>query len=389
MKLTNEEKINKINNDRKIILSSIKERLNNNRQMYVNNLVDINEFLKIENDTQKEYKAIIEAKNLILELTEKIANSTSVEEIVSIRKKINYYINKIKKILINRGINKEEIDVLSEKASFLRKDIASYIRFLKREPKIKEIKKLSSQESLTVEEKDKLKKLLKNEIRYNKRNQDYDNKENNSKSNASTIDTKEVKEKDSFEFDFKFEEKKEIHNIFDYEFNIIEEKKSSDVNFDFMFDNSDINIKGFEELPFSQNQSSNEFLSSHKNYEKQYQLKRLKKYDKNFIFNLVRFLCNIPKIIYNKKMIKIMKKDYKYFYRGEDLKLFIKKTIKENSIFESLEKIFSRSILSKREEECLNTHNDLVNNCYSSEILDNSVTEQIDDDIAQSLRLVK
>ena len=110
MTINYSEKIEKINNERILMLNIIKENINKNNISLSNNLNNIISTLNEDEKNTKKYKSILKAKQLIFELTEQIIIATSIEEITNLRKKINYYINKIKKELASREINEEVFD---------------------------------------------------------------------------------------------------------------------------------------------------------------------------------------------------------------------------------------------------------------------------------------
>lgn len=101
------EKINKINEDRKLILNMVKENLDKTKLELSDNINNIINALNYDEQNIEKYKNIINAKQLILELMEEISMANNIEEIVNLRKKINYYINKIKKELLKRKISPE------------------------------------------------------------------------------------------------------------------------------------------------------------------------------------------------------------------------------------------------------------------------------------------
>lgn len=421
MRITNEEKIAKINSDRKVILENIQEKLKNSNEICNDNLGQIASLLKTEDESQKEYKAILKAKDLILELTKEIANSNSVEEIVSIRKKINYYINKIKKILNSRGIFENEINELSKKTNNLRKDVANYIRFLKREEKISQIEELTNKESLTDEEKNNLKKLFRNEMSYIRRttnpvvkkektqeklviNEEVEDNKNNLEEVVSKLSLDEIEEMNNnreyfyyppLDMVLRYVVKPSLDNYkslaigidgesYEVDFRLLEKASKQEDNDEIEFLEQDVEVidedekietindneeKVPEALYFNRFLTEEDIAKKYRGYKRQYHFRRLKKYNSNFIVNLSRLLSNVPKIIHNKKMIKNMKKDYNNFYRGEDLRRSINNALSENSIAKSLRLIFKNSLISKREEESLIAHSNVLNELYNFNIL--------------------
>lgn len=177
--MSNEEKISKIKDERKAMLESLKASLEASSSETIDTLSEIKEVIDKDEKSCKEYKAIKDAQNMILKFMQRIANAKEVDDIMDDREIVNYYINKIKRILNSRGVNSTEIDRLSSKVSGLRKGISGYIRFLKREKNIKRIDVLNKKsiKSLSEDEKEELKTLLKNEMAYAKRNSRKNQKE--------------------------------------------------------------------------------------------------------------------------------------------------------------------------------------------------------------------
>ena len=109
------------------------------------------------------------AHNLIINLINEIVNSNNPDKIANIRKKLNYYINKIKREMIKRQLDEEKISKYSEEVKTIRNHISKYIRFLKRQEKIEEIKKLSKNyQELSSDEQKIMQKMISLELKYNK-----------------------------------------------------------------------------------------------------------------------------------------------------------------------------------------------------------------------------
>ena len=138
----NDLRIEKIINERKNLLDLVKANIIKDQNEYLrDDIVNIVTVLVKDEEHVKSYKAVIKAQALIEDLTKQIVEAKTVEEIAKIRNKLNYYINKIKKEAISRGISEEDCNKYYEHASILRKDIAKYIRFLKKEQRIEELAK--------------------------------------------------------------------------------------------------------------------------------------------------------------------------------------------------------------------------------------------------------
>lgn len=315
MSVNYDEKINKINNDRKLMLNLIKENLNKSKNNLLDNINIVFDTLDFNDQNIKEYKAIINAKKLIFELVEAISKANSIEEITNLRKKINYYINKIKKELIKRNVNQELFHKTLNSIDSLRSNISMYLRFLKRENKICEIENLFTNiNNLSDESNIQLKKNLANELKYNK----------SIIKKLSDNSNKETKKRE-----------------------IITEIKNT--TFDTTTQQSEENTSLFT--------TQNYLAERLEYYKSQYIFANLPNYNNSFFKNCINLFRNIQNYLFNKKIISSAEKDYNIFYRGKDLKYFIDYSKKRNSIITALAIIFESTHLSKREIECLYDHN--------------------------------
>ena len=191
-RISNEEKIKRIISGRESLLKYTKEELHINKIKLSNN-IDYLINSNFKNNNLNDYKKIEEAKKVIINLTEEIANCSNTQDIVNIRKKLNYYINKIKKELKKRNISDEELESYSDKTKYLRKDIVKYIRYLKRENNINEIIELNNNvDNLSIDDKNRLKRLLKNENDYIRRNLKLFNKEDKKEERKEIVQPEEV-----------------------------------------------------------------------------------------------------------------------------------------------------------------------------------------------------
>ena len=142
---------------------------------------NISFILQFDKINSKKEASIARAQELILTLSEEIINAEDIEEIKNIRKKLNYYINKVKKELKKRGISEHELASFESNTDCLRKEISKYIRFLKRDDNIAKIDSyISNEENISHDEAKDLKRMILNEKRYNKRNNSIANKSDKS-----------------------------------------------------------------------------------------------------------------------------------------------------------------------------------------------------------------
>ena len=134
-----DEKIKKIKETEKELLTSVKEEVEKNNNVLNLEIGNVINLLNYDSTLVKKYEAVVNAQKLIFGFARDINNSTSVDEIKEIRNKLNYYINKIKKEIKDRNLSEEVYNKYYENSSNLRKSIAKYVRYLKREDKISEL----------------------------------------------------------------------------------------------------------------------------------------------------------------------------------------------------------------------------------------------------------
>lgn len=344
MSVNYDEKINKINNDRKLMLNLIKENLNKNKNNLLDNINIVFDTLDFDNQNIKEYKAIINAKKLIFELVEEISKATTIEEITNLRKKINYYINKIKKELIKRNVNQDLFNKTLNSVDSLRSNISMYLRFLKRQNKISEIENLFENiNNLSDESNARFKKILTNELKYNKRI--INHLESNPTQKAKNPPRKgTITETNTSKTETKLTQEEQTTN-----------QKHIELPLNLLNNSDDKSSHTEQHIDLFNGQN---FLAGRLEYYKsQYIFANLLTYNNNFFQNCINFFRNIQSYIFNKRIITNAERDYNIFYRGNDLKYFIDYSKKRNSIMTALAIIFESSHLSKREIECLYDHN--------------------------------
>ena len=135
-----------------------------------------------------------------------------------------------------------------------------------------------------------------------------------------------------------------------------------------LFDDSKCsNIKKNENDEESNNNNLTQKIEGHLS---RYQFFEISSYEGNFFQKCVIFLKNIPKYIFNKRIIKNAEYDYNVYYHCDDLDSFINYFKRYNSIQFALGLIFRKSSLSKREIECLFNHEkcvDWINEFFNSQ----------------------
>lgn len=361
-------RIKKIKKDHANLLKLVRGSIVKNQNKFSSEIGKVINGLNYDEKNMKRYEAMKKAQELIVSLTEEILEAKTVEEIASIRSRLNYYINKIKTELKKRNVKQSMIDKYQEKSNYLRKDIAKYIRFLKRKNNIDEIEKLySNYDNLTKEEKETLKKALRREVSYNNRNLNPKEKkapkqdltetknENNivSTQGNNFVNTQDNNEDDLHQLDVKFEEKTitddklELNGlVFPKSDNAFKEK-TVDVELNFIkYDQEKVSenhqCKEISEIEFDDVadffKQRIEFLSNKYNIVQTYDYSshRVGK-------NTITFFRNIPRYIHNKRALKLMRIDYFTFYNGCDLVSFMEYVRRRNSIHQGFKSIFRLS----------------------------------------------
>lgn len=339
------EKIAKINSDRVTMLNIVRENIANGNVSLSTSLDTTINVLNFDDINAREYTSIVKAKELIIELTEQISKATTIEEVINLRKKVNYYINKIKQEMIKRNIDQESFEKMYSDVVYLRNRISVYLRFLKREDKVREIDSLSTSiDDLDDIDRIKLKKIISTEVKYNKRVL------KNMNENVTDNNIQKIVKRESLKF-FPNNELEDVPYrsiLDDHELTQLISEVS-----EYLEDIPEISEPKKGTLSLSGEKYLTERI---KYYNTLYKFYDLLQYNGNFIQNVINLFRNIPRYRKNKKVIRAAKKDYNVFYHGQDLGSFIDYSKKRNSIVTALAAIFKNSSLSKKEIECLYNH---------------------------------
>ena len=383
------ERIELIKETQKKLLIIAKDRINIESYSFNNETKKLVEVLKYDSMVVKKYEAIVEAQKLIETYTEEIKKADSVEKIVKIRKNLNKCINKIKKEMKNRGIDESDYNSYSLETDKLRKSISQNIRFIKRENKINEIETLSNNcDNLNDEEKLRLKKLLKNELSYGKRNL---GKIENAKNEVITLPTKPLdaisinnseKEKNEVKKDEKKEEKKDSRYIKNTDnkdntkkdittckyFRNKEKRRVPQTCKYFVNNNNPVKKENKKEtkkdihnhpmfrlsgaVPVKTYNDVENYLSEKIDlYNEKYDVIIPEGYSESKLKNIRIFARNLPTIIRNKGRIRLMMADSVMANNSRsDLIGFIEYNRDENSILNNVKKVIKGTPLIEQEE---------------------------------------
>lgn len=405
-------RLERIKKERKELLESIREQLKNSNDNFSEDLSKIMLCINLDDGSIKKYEAIIKSQDLVTNLIIEVLNCSTKEDVLKLRNKINYLINKIKKELENRNISEKDINLYKDKIKDVRKDISSFVRYLKRNDTISEIESLIERyNDLNKDELKRLKKLLKNERSYNSRILREKNRDSKKEENSDLHEVFDIppKKKDESKFDFSFinakkdEEKTDIEDLgevfdipskqndeskFDFSFiNLkkdeektvskdlgevfgIPPKQNEEFKFDFSLEEND--TKSTQEKTSDKGKVKGYLLQRANKYRNQYYLQDTYEYNSSVLGNIASLIKNIPIYISNNFKLRHMQKDSKTFYMGSDLISYVAYTKKRNSILTGLKSIFNKSYLFNGEGVYLNIHNNcsewLYNYCLNNNL---------------------
>lgn len=367
-----QEKINKVEYNRNEAIKLVRRSLIDSCNITINNIDSLLE--KVEDKNSKQYKSLTKLQKLLMRFIDEIVFAQNVEELINTRKKLNYYITKVRKELENR-----QIDIISEETykgsiALLRDDIKEYIRCFKRNNNIALIKGLYK-EKLTRQEKKDITKKLSNERRFTKRIlEKYSNprflptndidyrdtngmreiifeepieivEENNSKYpffkkiKENKIETKDIEVPETIEFEpLDLEEPIEI-NLRAPQIQVKTPEES----------NQEVDVFPEETIETTKTPEERIYINTRMIQEStNYVMRKTKRYEGSFIGNISSLISNVPGYIHNKRIIELMKSKYANIYRGSDLRELIHISEDTNSFKKAIETIFNRTKIGKK-----------------------------------------
>ena len=293
--MVDNKKIEKIINDNKILINEAKQDILYNKTQLVKNLDYCFFAITFNENNSKKVERFNREKKYILDSIEEISNVEDVDKICDLRKKMNYYLGKMRKELEAKNESSEMLDNLQDSLLSYRKSVARYVRYLKRGTNINQIISLNDKyDSLSDEEKVNLKKIIKREQNYNCKNLKVHN--------ARILDGTLVINK-----------KVPVNKI---DAGLIDKDKKSVA--DYLDDQIQI-------------------------YNSRYNLKPLLSYDKYFGKNAVKLVRNVPSYLHNKAIIKVMEEDNAVMNRKKDLKGYIEYHKARNSVLLALKAIIVKT----------------------------------------------
>lgn len=166
--MTSKEKIEEIIFERDDIVNKIFNRIKEDGEVLNSNIGNIITTLNFADTNDKHYIAVVKAQELIENLVDEISQCRNLEDLIELRKKLNKYINVIKKELKLRGVSDEILNNYLDKVTFVRKGIAKLVRTYKRNEGLIELDE-TDEEDLDEDGLKNYKKRINQEKSYNKR----------------------------------------------------------------------------------------------------------------------------------------------------------------------------------------------------------------------------
>ena len=306
--MTNQERIEKVKENNKILLKNVKEEMNNSALPFLTSVAKIVDEIKENTTDEKKKITFNKAKEKLESLTSEINNADSLQTVIDLRKKLNYYINKIKLEMDKKEFISFEYYKFKDLTVKYRNSIAKDVRYLKRENNINEMERLNSNfDNLTEEEKMEFKKLLRREQKYNSKN---------------LVEYK------------KEEKKKEFFTASNIKFN---EKRAMEII-----------------SPDNQNELNTKLGEINRFY----RLNPLPSYDRGVGSNVLKLVRNLPNYLRNKRILSSINKKNDYF-DDRVLDGFVEYNKKRNSIRLTLKEILNpryrdsiEALYLRKEEYC-------------------------------------
>ena len=375
-RLNMNEKANIISFDRELINGIVSKSIGKNLLKLLDSIKNIQVNDEVNNK-------VVKASDMLVNLTVELVKSETLEKKLKTRNRINYYIDKIKKLT---GI---ENDNFYESLFLYRDDIKEYIRITKRNENINKIIR-TNYSTLTKDDKKDMNALMYKEKKFNQRlKEKYNSERKYKKSNKSAsavldggidydeiVDTN-IETKSNVSGDVEFEDIKVVEvqrtNIIETDFtyeniDIKETTKSNFISDDGNFKYEEVNYPATTDKEFERIELYSKLNALINNYK----LVRTNKYENNVIINIKNLIINIPRYIHNKKAVARMEKDYSKYYQGRDLFRLIRYSKYDNSFIYAIGDIFKSKNL---EVERAKKYRKLIESIYNNRVVEKSRPE--------------
>lgn len=372
--------LEQIKSNRLEILKLVRTSITFGQSSILDNIDTTLELISKDEEATKELETIAKAKEMIATLITKAALATTDEELIAVRKSLNYYLNKVKREIQKRKMSEELYNKYYESMSYLREDISECLRVMKRQVKLDRLTALINNGNITAEELKELKSGLNNEKRINKRLlEKYGSSEGvkrkpvkNTAKEKVTVQSSEKIPK--IELKLPQENSVELSSNKSFEESLALALQNAEPFMQEPANNDEIISRLKELIPTKPEESSTlilgEWESEIKNYYYRYALETPHEYGCHFLKNIGTLLSNIGIYHRNKKRAKQMIYDYNIYCRSESLQRLIDYTLYSNSIKESIGKIFRNTALGRHESSEEREHR------YYMEEIRNAIEQQ-------------
>ena len=366
-----DERIEQINAEHEELLKMVREKMEYSGKDFVNCSNEIMKFLSIDEKIVKKSKSLQKAEQTIIELVKEILKAKTLKDVERIRKQLNRNIYKINKVLQERQVPESKINEFTTKSSYLRKNIATYVRFLKRETNLEtneaNLKKINelyaNYDNLNAEQMRELRTRLSREKTYNRRNK----KSLINESSIKVITNSEVSTRQTSSstkivvrypsFQDKLNRRKVLSNfsqkVVFLDSTYIKKPTSNSKEVAIMRPNLQDELNKLRILRhISQRVYS---------LDEAYAIKDIKEcYSEKISERIFNFISNIPNYINNKKIIEELHKARYYFGADYIFNKYIMFQEQNNSITQGLRTIFMGTHLSNEQKTCKDNHEKCV-----------------------------
>lgn len=293
--MTDNKRIEKIINDNKVLINEAKQEILYNKTQLVKNLDYCFFTITFNESNTKKVDRLNKEKKYILDSIEEISNVEDIDRICDLRKKMNYYLGKMRKELEEKNDSSEIANNFQDSLLSYRKSVARYVRYLKRSTNIEQMISLNDKaDRLSDEEKVNLKKIIRREQNYNCKNL----KMHNAKLLNGSIVVNRQAPASKIDAGLIDKDKRSVSDYLDSQIQI---------------------------------------------YNSTYHLKSLYSYDNSFGENVFKLVRNIPSYLHNKAVIKVMEEDNVVINRKKDLKGYIEYHRSRNSVLLALKAILVKT----------------------------------------------
>ncbi len=358
------ETLDQIKSDRIALLKLVRDSITSDQSPVLNSIDTTLELISKDEAATKQLEAITKAKEMIATLMTNATLATTDEELIAVRKSLNYYLNKVKREIQKRKMSEELYDKYYESMSYLREDISECLRAMKRQVKLDRLATLIDSDSLTAEELKELKAGLNNEKRFNKRLlEKYGSSEGvqrkPKKSPAKVGEQAQSSEPPQAGLQL-FQESDETASLEES----LEESLGLAIpktsNQDAPDDITDF-ISELKAITQSKPEDTSDMLfgtwqSEIKDHYNRYSLETPREYGGHFFKNIGTLFSNIGIYHRNKKRAKYMIYDYNIYCHSESLGRLIDYTLYSNSIRGAVSEIFRNTALGRHESEKAREH---------------------------------